>query len=179
MDNNLEKNGSWPQRALLIGQAIGKGISIGLHSIGKAAETISEYREASAREWQDRNTLELALQNEHDAFAIFQNALSVTAPVLGLYVTQGGQNTYYRGIKTLDRQNRKIPVYVFVIPRRQLSTEISTSEICSTLHTYMSNQTPAGRLLIFGVKSLRNSNSLGFILMWSNIYNFYRERGII
>lgn len=185
MDNNLEKNGSWPQRALLIGQAIGKGISIGLHSIGKAAETISEDRAAAAHEWQDRNMLRLAQENERDALAILQNAVSVTAPILGLYVTQGGQN-YYRGIKVLNRQDtlnrqnsRRIPVYVFVVPHRQLSAGISTSEICSTLHTYMSNQTPAGRLLIFGVKSLRNSNSLGFILMWSNIYNFYHERGII
>ena len=189
MDNNSEKNESWPQRALLAGKAIGKGISIGLRSIRKAAETISENREAAAHEWQDRNMLRLAQENERDALAIFlQNALTVTAPIIGLYVTQGGQNTYsyYRGIKVLNRQDtlnrqnsRRIPVYVFVVPHRQLSAGISTSEICSTLHTYMSNQTPAGRLLIFGVKSLRNSNSLGFILMWSNIYNFYRERGII
>lgn len=178
MDNNSEKNGSWPQRALLIGQAIGKGISIGLHSIGKAAETISENREAAAREWQDSKALELAQENEHDALAIFQNAVSVTAPILGLYVTQGGQN-YYRKIKVLNKQERRIPIYVFVVPRRKLAVEISTSEICSTLQTYMHNQTPAGRLFIYRAAPMHNSNSFAFVLMWEYIYNFYKEKGIL
>ena len=166
------------QTAHKIGTALGKGIGLGFRSIERAAETISENREASAREWQDRNTLRLAQENEHDASAIFQNAISVTAPVLGLYVTQGGQN-YYRGIKVLNKQERRIPIHVFVVPRRKLAVEISTSEICSTLQTYMHNQTPAGRLFIYRAAPMHNSNSFAFVLMWEYIYNFYKEKGIL